>query len=148
MKIWSKSATALALFGLIIHPTIAISSNSHQNAPGAQSEVLTIIQAQKNASTTSVVKVLSDHPGRATALTPRQKSEIRDILAKGQGNRNIVCTGISLAGQRQSMYRVVRLRAKLVCEYAKSVDASVKTVVKEKVTTARKLNGRVVVVSK
>jgi hypothetical protein len=91
--------------------------------------------------------VLSDHPGAATALTPKQKSEIREILAKGRGNQNFLCTGTTLAGQRESMYRVVLLRAQLVCNYAKSVDPSIKTTVKERVIKARKLNGRVEVVS-
>jgi hypothetical protein len=91
---------------------------------------------------------LSDHPGAATALTSKQKSEIRAILAKGKGNRNFICTGISLAGQRESMYRVVLLRAQLVCEYAKSINPSLNTTVKEKIITARKLNGRVEVISR
>lgn len=147
MKLWSKSATTLALLGLLINPTSADASNLPQNVPNAQSELLIILQAQKNDSTTSLVKVLSDHPGPATALTLKQKSEIRQILAKGKGNRNFVCTGISLAGQRESMYRVVLLRAQLVCEFAKFIDPSIKTTVKERVTTARNLNGRVEVLS-
>jgi hypothetical protein len=147
MKLWSKSATALALFGLLIHPITAGGSNLQQNSPKAQSEVLTIIQVQKNDSTTSFVKVLSDHPESATALTAEQKSDIKKILAKAKGNQNFVCMGLSLAEQRESMYRVVRLRAKLVCDYAKSIDPAIKTTVKEKTTKARKLNGRVKVVS-
>jgi hypothetical protein len=148
MKLWSKSATALALVGLLIHPTSAAANHLHQIAPKSQIEALTIIQTQSNDSTKSFVKVLSDHPGRATALTSKQKSEIRVFLAKAKGNKNFVCTGLSLAEQRESMYRAVRLRAKLVCEYAKSIDPSVKTSLKEKVVTARKLNGRVEVLSK
>lgn len=148
MKLWSKSATALVLFGSLIYPTPATASNLHQNLPKAKSEVLTIVQAQTNDSTNSFVKVLSDHPGRATALTSKQKSEIKKILEKAKGNQNFICTGLSLAGQRESMYRAVRLRAKLVCEYAKSIDPSVNTSLKEKVITAKKLNGRVEVVSK
>ena len=91
--------------------------------------------------------MLTDHPGAATALTSKQKSEIRRVLAKGKGNQNIVCTGTSLAGQRESMYRVVLLRAQLVCEYAKSVDPSITTSVKERIVKARNLNGRVEIVS-
>ncbi len=147
MKLWSTSATALVLLGMSIHPTSASASAMHQNAPKSQSEMLAIVKAQGHDSTKSFVKVLSDHPGRATALTSKQKSEIRVILAKAKGNRNFVCTGLSLAGQRESMYRAVRLRAKLVCEFAKSIDPSVKTTVNEKVITAKKLNGRVEVVS-
>jgi len=129
MKAWSKSATVLIFLGLLIHPTSAGANTLNQSA------------------STSLVKVLSDHPGAATALTSKQKSEIKEFLAKGKGNQNIICTGTSLAGQRESMYRVVLLRAKLVCEYAKSVDPSIKTSVREKIITSRKLNGRVEVVS-
>ena len=129
MKLWSKSATALLLVGFLIHPTSAGASILQQD------------------SSTRLVEVLSDHPGAATALTSKQKSEIRKFLAKGKGNQNIICTGTSLAGQRKSMYRVVLLRAQLVCDYAKSIDPSIKTTVKEKVIKARKLNGRVEIVS-
>jgi hypothetical protein len=129
MKLWSKSATALLLVGFLIYPTSAGASILQQD------------------SSTRLVEVLSDHPGAATALTSKQKSEIRKFLAKGKGNQNIICTGTSLAGQRKSMYRVVLLRAQLVCDYAKFIDPSVKTTVKEKVIKARKLNGRVEVVS-
>jgi hypothetical protein len=129
MKVWSKSATVLIFLGLLIHPTSSGANNLNQ------------------ISSKNLVKVLSDHPGAATALTSKQKSEIKEFLAKGKGNQNIICTGTSLAGQRESMYRVVLLRAKLVCEYAKSVDPSIKTSVREKLITSRKLNGRVEVVS-
>ena len=129
MKLWSKSAVVLALLGFLIHPASAGANNLHRNA------------------TPILVKVLSDHPGAATALTLKQKSEIREILAKGKGNRNFVCKGTSLAGQSESMYRVVLLRAQLVCEYAKSINPSIKTIVKERVTAAARLNGRVEVVS-
>jgi len=129
MKAWSKSATVLIFLGFLIHPTSAGANNFNQS------------------SSKSLVKVLSDHPGAATALTSKQKSEIREFLVKGKENQNIICTGTSLAGQRESMYRVVLLRAKLVCEYAKSVDPSIKTSVREKIITSRKLNGRVEVVS-
>ncbi|MGA0003999.1 MAG: hypothetical protein ACO3GT_07900 [Candidatus Nanopelagicales bacterium] len=154
MKLWSKSATALALSGLLMQPTSTAANNLHQTAPKFHSEVLTILQVQKNESEKSIVKVLSDHPGRATALTKKQKSEIRKILANSkantgsQGDRSFICTGLSLSGQRESMYRVVRLRAKLVCNYAKSVDPSIKISVKEKVIKTQNLNGRVEVASK
>ena len=129
MKLWSTSATSLAIVALLINPTSSSASNLQQ------------------ISSKSLVKVLTDHPGAATALTSKQKSEIQRVLAKGKGNQNIVCTGTSLAGQRESMYRVVLLRAQLVCEYAKSVDPSITTSVKERIVKARNLNGRVEIVS-
>jgi hypothetical protein len=143
MILRSKSAATLALLGLLIYPTSATATNLREYASAAQSDVHTNFQVQKSDPTISIVKVLSDHPGSATALTPKQKSEIRNILAKVKGNKNFRCTGLSLAGQRESMYRVVTLRAQLVCKYAKSVDPAIKTTVKERVITSRKLNGRV-----
>jgi hypothetical protein len=130
MKLWSNSVTVFALLGLLVYPTYAGATNLNQS------------------SQTRLVKVLSDHPGAATALTSRQQSEIREFLVKAKGNKSIICTGTSLAGQRESMYRVVLLRAQLVCEYAKSVDPSVITTVKERATAAVRLNGCVEVVSK
>lgn len=130
MKLWSNSVTVFALLGLLVYPTYAGATNLNQS------------------SQTRLVKVLSDHPGAATALTSRQQSEIREFLVKAKGNKSIICTGTSLAGQRESMYRLVLLRAQLVCEYAKSVDPSVITTVKERATAAVRLNGRVEVVSK
>jgi hypothetical protein len=130
MKAWSKVSIVLALFGAIIYPASAGANDLYQNA------------------STRLVQVLSDHPGPATALTSKQKSEIKAILAKGKGNQKFTCTGLSLAGQSESMYRVVRLRAQLVCEFAKTVDSSVKITVRERVIKAEKLNGRVEVVSK
>lgn len=94
------------------------------------------------------IRTLSDHPGRATALTTKQKAEIRAVLAKGKGNTKFICTGIRLEGQSQSMNRAVRLRAKLACEYAKSLDPKLSTFYQSKVTKARSYNGRVLVVSK
>lgn len=124
----SKSLAALALTGLLLHPTAAFSQGA--NEP------------------TSWVKVLSDHPGAATALTPRQKAEITEIVTKAKGNKSFICTAASLAGQRASMYPLVRLRAQLVCDYAKALNPALITTVQERTTAARQFNGRVVVVSR
>lgn len=128
MTLQTKSLGALVLIGLLTLPTLALAQGGHE--PKSQ------------------VRVLSDHPGSATALTPRQKTEIRDLLAKSKGNKTFICTAASLDGQRASMYPVVLLRAQLVCDYAKSLNPTLKTIVQEKRTTARQFNGRVVVVSK
>jgi hypothetical protein len=94
-----------------------------------------------------IQRLLSDHPGAATALTNRQKAEIRTFVTRAKGKDSMVCTGLSLTGQRQSMYRVVRLRAELVCDYAKSIDSSLTTTIRERTTRERNQNGRVVVSS-
>lgn len=96
----------------------------------------------------NIDKLLSDHPGSATQLTVTQKSEIKAFVKKAKGNKGLVCTGLSLTGQSKSMYRVVRLRANLVCSYAKSLDSSLKTTTSEKTTKAANQNGRVVISSR
>lgn len=138
----------MVFLSLLVLPTAAGANNLHQSP--LKIKMSNIRQNQDNDSTKSFLKVLSDHPGSATALTAKQKSEVRQFLAKAKakGNRNLVCTGASLAGQRESMYRVVRIRAQLVCSYAKSIDPYVKTTVQEKFTSAQEFNGRVVVISK
>ena len=128
MIIRSKSLTSLALIGLLLHPTASFSQGTSESK--------------------SLVKVLSDHPGAATALTTRQKAEITEIATKTQGNKTLICTAASLAGQRASMYPLVRLRAQLVCDYAKALNPALQTIVQERTTTARQFNGRVVVVSR
>ena len=94
-----------------------------------------------------IQKLLSDHSGSATALTAKQKSEIKTFVKKAKDQETFVCTGLSLTGQRESMYRVVRLRAELVCKYAKSLDSQLTTVIQEKSTKKRIENGRVLVSS-
>lgn len=93
-------------------------------------------------------RTLSDHPGRATALTSKQKQEIKSLLDRAQGNSKFICTGIRLVGQSESMNRTVRLRAKLACDYAKSLNPKLSTFFQTKTTKARSYNGRVLVVSK
>lgn len=139
MRLRSISVTTLAILGLLIHPTSAGANDLNQLGLNAQGE--------KSSATPRVVKLLSDHPGAATSLTARQKSQIRKVLNRAEGNQNFRCTGLTLVGQRESMYRVVQLRAQLVCEYAKSIDPSITTNIKERVVKARQLNGRVRVVS-
>lgn len=96
----------------------------------------------------SQIKTLSDYPGRATAITAKQKSEIRSVLAKSSGNSKFICTGIRLEGQSQAMNLVVRKRAKLACDYAKSIRPDLSYWYQTKTTKARSYNGRVLVVSK
>lgn len=148
MRHKAKSVLALALLGLILNPITATANELRIHTPIIHIEVQTFRESKDSTKAKSYVKVLSDHPGSATALTYRQKSEIKEILAKGKRNKSFICTGASLAGQRESMYRVVLLRAELVCEYAKSLSPSTKTIVQQKITSAQQFNGRVVVASK
>jgi hypothetical protein len=119
-------------------------AQEQQSKSVTQVEALSVRESEDK----SYVKVLSDHPGRATALTARQKAEIREIVGKAGENQRFICTAASLPGQRESMYRVSLIRAQLVCEYARTLVPSLKTTVQQKTTSVRKFNGRVVVVSK
>jgi hypothetical protein len=96
----------------------------------------------------SFSRTLTDHVGRATALSPKQKAEIKAAVVRGAGNSKFICTGIRLVGQPLSMNQVVRLRAKLACDYAKSLNPKLSTFFQTKTTKARSFNGRVLVVSK
>jgi hypothetical protein len=133
---------------LLLSPTVTNADESSPRSEIFKINTPAVLESQDKDSTRSFVKVLSDHPGSATALTPRQKTEIKEILSKAKGNQSFICTGASLDGQRESMYRVVLLRAQLVCDYAKAINPALKTIVQEKRTSAGKFNGRVVVVSK
>lgn len=127
MKTHAKALSFVVMVGLLLAgPSAAVAVDSNR----------------------SFAKVLSDHPGAATALTAEQKQEIESVVVRSSGNRHLVCTGVSLSGQRESMYRVVLRRAQLVCDYAKSLNPALRTVVKESFTPARQLNGRVVLVSR
>ena len=127
MKTHGKALSLLLIAGLLIaNPTASVAVDSNR----------------------SFAKVLSDHPGAATALTEEQKQEIESVVVRSGGNAYLVCTGVSLSGQRESMYRVVRLRAQLVCDHAKSLNPALRTVVRESFTPANQFNGRVVVVSR
>ena len=124
-------------------------ANASQRAPVALSTVGSFSSGpiMDPDAPRQIQRLLSDHPGRATELTSRQKAEIRTFVRRANGRDSMVCTGLSLTGQRQSMYRVVRLRAKLVCDYAKSIDSSLTTTIRERTTGDRGQNGRVVVSS-
>jgi hypothetical protein len=93
-------------------------------------------------------RTLTNYLGRATALTAKQKAEIKATVTKGAGNSKFICTGIRLVGQPAAQNALVRQRAKLACDYAKSLNPKLNTFFQTKTTQARSFNGRVLVVSK
>lgn len=147
MSILRKLAAASICLVFFPHSGAAIASDPKQAFSSNAFSAIAIGQTQDQKSSKKIQKLLSDHPGAATALTAMQKSEIRAFVKKAKGKEGLVCTGLSLTGQRESMYRVVRLRAELVCEYAKSLDSSLTTAIREKATKKRNENGRVTVSS-
>lgn len=93
-------------------------------------------------------KTLTNYIGSATSLTSKQRAEIRATVEKGKGNSKFICTGIRLEGQPQALNTLVRKRAKLACDYAKSLNTKLSTFYQTKTTKARSYNGKVLVVIK
>ena len=94
------------------------------------------------------IRTLSLYSGRATALTNTQKVQIRATLAKSDGSTKFICTGIRYFDQPVSENILVRKRAKLACDYAKSLRPDLSYWYQTKTTQAKSYNGRVLVVSK
>lgn len=93
-------------------------------------------------------RTITDHPGRGIALTDIQKREIREFLGSNPQLTSLVCTGTVTPNQTQSMHRATKQRAKLACEYAKSLNADLVTAENFKVSKVRSYNGRVILVGK
>lgn len=106
------------------------------------------LPASAEESARVVVKSLTDYPGRTRSVTETQKAEIRAVLEQLDGHTKFICTGARLAGQSEGMNLAVRMRAKLVCEYAKSLRPDLSYWYQTKITEKRNFNGRVIVVSK
>jgi len=95
-----------------------------------------------------IVKSLTDYPGRIRTVTETQKAEIREVLDQLDGNTKFICTGARVQDNPYRMNIAVRMRAKLVCEYAKSIRPDLSYWYQTKLTEHRNFNGRVIVVSK
>ena len=90
-------------------------------ASAVSSETMTT-QESPEVSAPVIVKSLTDYPGRTREVTETQKAEIRAVLERLDGNTKFICTGARVADNPYRMNVAVRMRAKLVCEYAKSLD--------------------------
>lgn len=95
-----------------------------------------------------IVKSLTDYPGRTRGVTETQKAEIRAVMQRLDGNTKFICTGARVATNPQGMNLAVRMRAKLVCDYAKSLRPDLSYWYQTKLTKHQNFNGRVIVVSK
>ena len=105
-------------------------------------------QESPSVSAPVIVKSLTDYPGRTREVTETQKAEIRAVLERLEGNTKFICTGARVADNPYRMNVAVRMRAKLVCEYAKSLRPDLSYWYQTKVTKHDNFNGRVIVVSK
>jgi len=129
-------ATFTLVAALVAVPSSAFSS-------GTESPEQTAVR-----SAPVIVKSLTDYPGRTREVTELQKAEVRSVLEKLDGNTKFICTGARVADNPYRMNVAVRMRAKLVCEYAKSLRPDLSYWYQTKVTKHENFNGRVIVVSK
>ena len=130
-----RSITVLLALALAVSASQATATEGASNRP-----------AEVNAPV--IVKSLTDYPGRVRTVTETQKAEIREVISKLDGNTKFICTGARLASNPHGMNIAVRMRAKLVCEYAKSLRPDLSYWYQTKITTHNNFNGRVIVVSK
>lgn len=132
-----KSALSIALALALVFVPMSAVSNETEGPETTQVRTAPVI-----------VKSLTDYPGRAREVTETQKAEIRAVLERLDGNTKFICTGARVADNPYRMNLAVRMRAKLVCEYAKSLRPDLSYWYQTKVTKHQTFNGRVIVVSK
>ena len=132
-----KSLLSIALAAVLV--AVPLSATSTETQKPETTEVRTA---------PVIVKSLTDYPGRVREVTETQKAEIRAVLERLDGNTKFICTGARVADNPYRMNLAVRMRAKLVCEYAKSLRPDLSYWYQTKVTKHQRFNGRVIVVSK
>ena len=125
----------------LVATLVAVPSNGFPNETESNE-----VSAARSAPV--IVKSLSDYPGRGRAVTETQKAEIRSVLEQLDGNTKFICTGARVVDNPYRMNVAVRMRAKLVCEYAKSLRPDLSYWYQTKLTEHENFNGRVIVVSK
>ena len=137
----SSGAVVKRLITAMLALALALSASQASATEGASNK-----SAEVKAPV--IVKSLTDYPGRVRTVTETQKAEIRAVISRLDGNTKFICTGARLASNPYGMNIAVRMRAKLVCEYAKSLRPDLSYWYQTKVTTHNNFNGRVIVVSK
>jgi hypothetical protein len=132
-----KLITTIALVAVLLVPASSVTAVEIKTSEDG-----------KVSSAPVVVKSLTDYPGRVRTVTETQKAEIRAVMEKLDGNTKFICTGARVPDNPYGMNIAVRMRAKLVCEYAKSIRPDLSYWYQTKVTKHESFNGRVIVVSK
>ena len=132
-----KSVVSIALVAALLAVPASPASSYQANTSNGNQEVAPV-----------VVKSLTDYPGRVRTVTETQQAEIREVLDQLDGNTKFICTGARVQDNPYRMNIAVRMRAKLVCEYAKSIRPDLSYWYQTKLTEHRNFNGRVIVVSK
>lgn len=94
---------------------------------------------------TSSQRTLTSFSGSSSALSTKQKSEIKALVIKSPDSNAVVCTGLALKGSSKTALNTARSRAKAACDYAKRVKPSLKTSVLTRTTAVRTNAGKVTV---
>jgi hypothetical protein len=126
----------------------AFASETTNGSPSQAVEAISQLVPATTSVATPQFAILTDYPGRQRAVTEQQKAQIRRLLAKSEANTKFICTGIRLESNPQGMNLAIRQRAKLVCEYAKSLRPDMSFWYQTTPTKARNYNGRVMVFSR
>ena len=126
----------------------ALASETTNGSPAQPIEATSQLVPATTSVATPQFAILTDYPGRQRAVTEQQKAQIRSLLAKSEANTKFICTGIRLDSNPQGMNLAIRERAKLVCEYAKSLRPDMSFWYQTTPTKARNYNGRVMVFSR
>ena len=94
---------------------------------------------------TSSQKTLTSFAGSSSALSAKQRSEIKVLVDGSPEADAVVCTGLTLKGASRSVITTARNRAKASCDYAKRLNPFLETTVVTRTTSSRTNAGRVTV---
>lgn len=94
---------------------------------------------------TSSQRILTSFSGSSSALSTKQKSEIKSLVINSPDSNAAVCNGLTLKGASKTALTAARSRAKAACDYAKRIKPSLRTSVITRTTNVRANAGRVTV---
>lgn len=93
-------------------------------------------------------RTLAAYSGQNTDLTVTQRAQIRAAVDENPEAKKFICTGIRFESAPLTENLVVRKRAKLACDYAKSLNPNLSTWYQNKPTKARSYAGKVLLTVK
>ncbi len=92
---------------------------------------------------TSSQRTLTSFSGSSSALSTKQKSEIKSLVINSPDSNAVVCTGFRLTSSKKATISLANNRAKAACAYAKRLNPLLETKVLTKVTKVRSSVGKV-----
>ena len=94
---------------------------------------------------TSSQKTLTSFTGSSSALSSKQRSEIKVLVDGSPEADAVVCTGLTLKGASRSVITTARTRAKASCDYAKRLNPFLNTTTLTRTTQINTSGGRVAI---